>query len=58
MAVWPAIQKIQERQTHLLVFDNTGVMMNPLERLMWARKGRTPEIDADVGTAGRFWCSG
>ena len=42
-------KKVAAEQAHLVLIDESGLLLNPLVRRTWALKGRTPVIGGDGG---------
>ena len=45
----PHPKKVAAEQAHLVLIDESGLLLNPLVRRTWALKGRTPVIGGDGG---------
>jgi transposase len=45
----PEQKKARRRKAHLVLIDETGLVLNPLVRRTWAVRGRTPVIGGDGG---------
>jgi putative transposase len=42
-------KKAHDEHAHLVLIDETGLLLNPLVRRSWAKKGHTPVIGGDGG---------
>jgi putative transposase len=47
--VAPDRKKVAEGHAHLVLIDESGLLLNPLVRRTWARRGKTPVIGGDGG---------
>jgi transposase len=47
--VAPHQKKVEADHAHLVLIDETGLLLNPLARRTWARRGQTPVIGGDGG---------
>jgi putative transposase len=45
----PDQKKCRRRKAHLVLIDETGLVLNPLVRRTWALRGRTPVLGGDGG---------
>jgi transposase len=45
----PDQKKARRRKAHVVLIDETGLLLNPLVRRSWAVRGRTPVIGGDGG---------
>ena len=47
--VAPHPKKVEADKAHLVLIDETGLLLNPLVRRTWAPRGKTPVIPGDGG---------
>lgn len=45
----PGRKKVADDHAHLVLIDESGLLLNPLVRRSWAPRGKTPTIGGDGG---------